>query len=182
MRETPRFFASECMNNEPLNFSNFARDMNGELNIFAKAAVIEPKFDAMSLAKSLVEQLHRLNDLQAHMDSDPFANDGPDGQLENLMAERIREKLNQVCKRPEELRSLGVAMRDLGAMVDIGFNLPAHGAKQIQHGRKGIPSDFSPSTQDSVSESHRGWIKIGWNGLSRSTNLYVVRRVQDCGV
>ena len=167
------------MNNEPLNLSNFAGHIHNGLNVFAKAAAIEPKFDAMSLAKSLVEQLHSLNEIQAHMDSDPFVIDGADGQLENLMAERIRSQLNQVCKQPEELRSLGVALRYLGAQVDIGFNSPTRDAGHIQRGKHTVPGDFSPSTpstQNPESESHRGWIKIGWNGLSRSTNLYVVRR------
>jgi hypothetical protein len=170
------------MNNEPLNFSNFAGHIHNKLNVFAKAAAVEPKFDAMSLAKSLVEQLHSLNELQAHMDCDPFVIDGADGQLENLMAEKIRSQLNQVCKQPEKLRSLGVALRYLGAQVDIGFNSPTREARHIQPGKYTDPSDFTPSTasnsatQNPESESHRGWIKIGWNGLSRSTNLYVVRR------
>lgn len=167
------------MNNEPLNFSNFAGHIHNELNVFAKSAAIEPKLDAMSLARSLVEQLHSLNELQAHMDSGSFMNDGPDGQLENLMAERIRGQLNQVCKQPDELRNLGVALRYLGAQVEIGFNSPTSEAKYSQRGKQTDPSDFSPSTpstQNPESESHRGWIKIGWNGISRSTNIYVVRR------
>ncbi len=107
------------MNNEPLNLANLAGHILSEPNVFAKAAAIETRFDAMSHAKSLVEQLHSLNELQANVDADPFVSDGPDGQLENLLAERIRNQLNQLCKQPEELRRLSVALRFLGAQVDV---------------------------------------------------------------
>jgi len=144
------------MNNDQQIFSNFGRDMNSGLNIQPRTAVVEPKFDAPSLAKSLVEQLRHLNDLQAGSDSDPFANEENDGRLENMMAEGIRTELSHVSRQPEELSSLGAALRDLGAQVEIGFN--------------------------SMSESQKGWIKIGWNGLSRSTNLYVLITTQSRSV
>jgi hypothetical protein len=157
------------MNNEPLNFSNIVGHVLVEPNELAKPVAIDVKLDSMSLAKSLVEQLHRLNELQARLDTDLFINDGPDGQLENIMTERIRNQLNEVCEQPERLLSLGAALRYL-------FNSSSGEYKYRQQCKNECASDFSPSTQNAKSESHRGWIKIGWNGLSRSTNLYVVRR------
>jgi hypothetical protein len=144
------------MNNDQQTFSNFGRDINSGLNIQPRTVVIEPRFDATSLAKSLVEQLRHLNDLQASSDSDPFVNEENHGRLENMMAEGIRTELSHVSRQPEELTSLGAALRDLGAQVEIGFN--------------------------SMSESQKGWIKIGWNGLSRSTNLYVAITTQSRSV